>query len=312
MAPGTELCAQLDRLLRTCDLVLTPVVDQAPDMWQYPTSVDPADWFVSYQAEAWREYWRRSWCRVEAMLGAAYPVENCEGRAALFRGGLKNALLAGRRPHLLYGDKERIEGRAPIFLAPLLHGTFAKYRPEDGQLTKRAQDLPMIVQLERRARAHWPEIRVGFVAGYSYEGGAGGGRGKCVYEDGGSYEGEWLDGQPQGRGCSIASDGTVYEGEWRNGQRHGHGRMAFASGAVYEGEWVAGKRHGRGRDVWADGGVYEGDFEEGMRHGRGRHVFSNGDVYEGGWRNRRRHGRGREERAGGEVVEGEWRDGELL
>ena len=256
--------------------------------------------------------WRRAWCRVEAMLGAAYPVDDCEARANRFCGGLRNALLAGRRPHLLYGDKERAEGRAPIFLAPLLHSTFARYRPEDGQLTKRRQDMPLIAKLERRARARWPELRVGFVAGYPYVGGSGGGRGKRVHEDGGSYEGQWRDGQPEGHGCSVASDGTVYEGEWRQGQRHGRGRMAFASGAVYEGEWREGKRHGRGRDEWADGGVYEGEFFEGMRHGHGRHAFANGDVYDGEWRQRKKHGRGREMRADGEVVLGEWRDGERI
>lgn len=330
VAPGKELCGTLDGLLRMSDLVLTPVVDRDHATWQYPTEVDPAGWFHAYRSEQWQEYWRRAWCRVEAMLGAAYPVNDCERRAACFRGGLHTALHAKRRPHLLYGSKELAEGRAPIFLPPLLHGTFESYRPTDGQLTKPQQDMPTIRALEHRARARWPAIQTGFDAGYPYQGGDGHGRGRFVRADGSVVEGEWKDGELV-HGRSTEADGSVYEGEWHGGARHGRGCIWFASGASYEGEWRAGKPHGVGRDVWADGGVYEGQFADGMRHGHGKHVFANGDSYEGEWRYRRKHGRGKEVRgvprkpgggvggAAGDasdegavemvVIEGEWRDG---
>ena len=309
VSPGDTLCQQLDRLLRTCDLLLTPIVDERHASWQYPTTLEAGGWFMAYKAVAWQEYWRRAWCRVEAMLGAAYPVDNHEDRAALFRGGLHSALLAGRRPHLLYGTKEQAEGRAPIFLPPLLHATFEAYRPEDGQLTMPGQDRPTIDALSSRARECWPRLDVGFVAGYAYTGGDGGGVGRCVFADGGVYEGEWSHGRQHGSGRSVSADGNVYEGQWLDGRRHGEGKEAFASGAVYEGQWKCGKPHGRGKDVWADGGVYHGDFHDGKRHGHGRHEFADGSVYEGEWRNRKKHGRGKEERANGVVLEGEWRDG---
>ncbi len=163
-------------------MVLTPVVDPGHASWELqPTT---AGWLDDYKAEAWREYWSRAWCRVEAMLGAAYPVTDAEQRAALFRGGLRTALLAGRRPHLLYGSKEVAENKPPKFLPPLLHGTFAKYKPEDGALTKPEQDKPTIVELSRKAREQWPELKVGFDPAYEYRGGAGGGRGTKVVGDG--------------------------------------------------------------------------------------------------------------------------------
>ena len=106
--PGDEL-TQLDRLLRKCDIILTPIVDPDHASWKAPQTLTPGvGWLVDYKAAAWTEYWTRGWCRVEAMLGAAYPVDDGERRAAFFRGGLKTALLAGRRPHLLYGTKEQV------------------------------------------------------------------------------------------------------------------------------------------------------------------------------------------------------------
>ena len=48
------------------------------------------------------------------------------------------ALEEGRRPHVLFGTKELEENRPPIFLPPLLHSAFLKYKPEEGQLTKEA------------------------------------------------------------------------------------------------------------------------------------------------------------------------------
>ncbi len=315
VSPGELLCRQLDRLLRTCDLLITPVVDPEHASWHYPTcttTLDAGGWFVAYRAAAWQEYWERAWCRVEAMLGAAYPVDDHEGRAALFRGGLHSALLAGRRPHTLYGSKELAEGRAPIFLPPLLHSHFDAYRPEEGRLTQPEQDRPTIDALSAQARQRWPKLVAGFVGGLPYTGGAGAGFGKYVGEDGSAYEGEWRDGCRHGSGRALSADGNVYEGQWAHGKRHGEGKETFASGAHYEGQWEGGKPHGVGRDVWADGGVYEGEFCDGMRHGHGRHAFADGSVYEGEWRHRKKHGRGREVRADHAVLEGEWCEGRYV
>ena len=64
------------------------------------------DYFAQYKAAGWQEYWSRGWCRVEAMLAAVKAVK--AGRAALFGGALRTSLLAGRRPHVLFGTKELV------------------------------------------------------------------------------------------------------------------------------------------------------------------------------------------------------------
>ena len=109
------------------------------------------------------------------------PVNDCEQRAACFRGGLHRAARQAA-PHLLYGSKELAEGRAPIFcrrccMAP--SSRTGRGRPAD----RPQQDMPTIRALEH-ARARWPAIQTGFDAGYPYQGGDGHGRGRFVRADG--------------------------------------------------------------------------------------------------------------------------------
>ena len=96
------------------------------------------------------------------MLCAAYPVDDTSARAALFRGAMSYAIAAGRRPHAVYGDKEAAKARPPRVLSPLLHGTFARFQPEQGNLTKN-EDMPLIRELSRKAREQWPELKVGYL-----------------------------------------------------------------------------------------------------------------------------------------------------
>ena len=92
-------------LIGVCDLLLTPVADSDHASWKLPISFNNA--FEDYQAPAWREYWRRAWCRVEAFLAAVVPVESYQERARLFRGGMNVALSAGRRPQVHGAPSQR-------------------------------------------------------------------------------------------------------------------------------------------------------------------------------------------------------------
>ena len=168
-------------------------------------------------------------CRVEAMLGAAYPTHDAATRATLFRGALRSALLAGRRPHAIFGDKEVARNANPRFLMPLLHATFDKYKPEEGHLTN-PLDKETIEVLSRKARAKWPKLEVGYVPGFAYTGGAGSGEGKEVYDDGSVYVGQFKDDVGHGRGTFTYATGAVYEGEWQSGEKHGRGTFTFADG----------------------------------------------------------------------------------
>ena len=214
-------------------------------------------------------------CRVEAMLGAAYPTHYAATRATLFRGALRSALLAGRRPHAIFGDKEVARRTQPLFLMPLLHATFDAYKPEEGNLTN-PLDKETIEVLSRKARAKWPKLEVGYVRGFAYTGGAGGGEGKHVYADGCVYVGQFKDGKKHGRGTYTDASGVVYEGEWQSEKQHGRGTYTFADGAVYEGEWQSGLQHGRGTYTYASGAVYEGEYQSGVRHGRGTFTYADG------------------------------------
>ncbi|NCU20908.1 2-isopropylmalate synthase, partial [Candidatus Falkowbacteria bacterium] len=65
-------------------------------------------------------------------------------------------------------------------------------------------------------------------------------------------------------------DGGFYEGSFLNGKQHGQGRYRLPNGYDYEGEWVAGEISGTGRAKFPDGSVYEGQFVRGLPEGRGR------------------------------------------
>ena len=41
-------------------------------------------------------------------------------------------------------------------------------------------------------------------------------------------------------------DGGTYEGEWRDGQRNGNGVFYYADGSKYDGEWKEDKKDGKG------------------------------------------------------------------
>jgi hypothetical protein len=49
-------------------------------------------------------YLLRVWITIQ--IGAAYSVKERAARARLFRGALKMAIAVGRRPHLIFSDKE--------------------------------------------------------------------------------------------------------------------------------------------------------------------------------------------------------------
>ena len=39
-------------------------------------------------------------------------------------------------------------------------------------------------------------------------------KGTCLYPDGQTYEGCWVDGKPEGRGTKTWPDGRKYKGHW--------------------------------------------------------------------------------------------------
>lgn len=107
--------------------------------------------------------------------------------------------------------------------------------------------------------------------------------GTCVYRNGSTYEGGWLNGQHHGAGTAVDKDGWKYDGEWVQGVPHGFGRAEYSVG-TYQGEWRNGQRHGHG--VWSSsaGEHYCGGWKAGVRNGQGKWSYKD-YTYTGGWLN---------------------------
>jgi len=115
--------------------------------------------------------------------------------------------------------------------------------------------------------------------------------------NGGSYEGEIVDGQANGTGVlawdSGPNKGCRYEGTFFENKRHGYGIHTDADGRVYEGAWAADTRNGNGKLIMPDGRVYVGYFRNDKMHGLGKYSWPNGEVYEGCFVDNKSSGRGK-------------------
>lgn len=114
-----------------------------------------------------------------------------------------------------------------------------------------------------------------------------------VYEDGSTYDGDFIEGMYDGQGCLKTLDGCVYNGGWKASRRHGHGVYCTSGGYRYEGEWVDGERHGPGRVVGVDRYILEGTFSHNDLEGEGMMKYPNKIIaYEGEFFRSKFHGIG--------------------
>ena len=61
--------------------------------------------------------------------------------------------------------------------------------------------------------------------------------------NGGSYDGDWVEGKKHGRGVRTYWDGDSYDGDWVEGKQHGRGVYTYAlTGRSYDQDWVEGKQ----------------------------------------------------------------------
>jgi len=89
------------------------------------------------------------------------------------------------------------------------------------------------------------------------------------------YEGEIENEKPHGNGTWIQMDGGTYVGQFVNGQREGLGTFTWSEkspqfGKVYEGEWKDNSPNGKGKIYYERGGdkkfegmSWEGEFRNG-------------------------------------------------
>ena len=82
------------------------------------------------------------------------------------------------------------------------------------------------------------------------------------------YTGDLVAGIPQGKGKLVWPNGNTYEGDWQNGAAHGRGVMTWKElKNTYAGEWKKWKRHGYGTYTYADGKKLSGRWEEDVYKG---------------------------------------------
>lgn len=214
--PAKEL-NNLDNIIQFCDFVLTPIVDNACSEWEL-TSTE-AGWLTDYKAKTWnfdeKSYVNRSWCRLEMLYCMYIPLySDINDRIYKCQSALAHAMLANRRPHFIFGSKEKEENRGPICL-PVIK--LDDYKPSEGFVTN-LDDKSVIDDLLKKLQPHINEkgqiTKSGYI-GDKNDNNQKHGKGKLIYSDGAVFSGEFRD-DMRFNGVLVTASGEVYVGEFAN------------------------------------------------------------------------------------------------
>ena len=140
------------------------------------------------------------------------------------------------------------------------------------------------------------------------------GLGSFRYNDGGVYEGTWMNDMAEGSGAIKLANSDDYVGDFHKNEMHGFGIYNSKShgGSVYKGSFQNGKPSGHGILTYTSGRKYEGEFQGGYPHGFGVETYSDGSKFEGEFASSVPHGFGTMFSASGEAVHGKWEHGVAL
>lgn len=116
----------------------------------------------------------------------------------------------------------------------------------------------------------------GYTDGFDYQAGTctgncKDGKGKMIYNDGGTYDGLWKNGMWHGAGERVNAAGYKFIGKYSLGERV-EGTMIYPNGMVYKGAYNKTLRHGKGVCTWPDGVSYAGEWKDDFINGKG--IFS--------------------------------------
>ena len=115
--------------------------------------------------------------------------------------------------------------------------------------------------------------------------------GEGSFFDGGyKFTGQWREGKPvstiysenrvDGKQKCIYLDGMSYEGDFVEGKKEGCGTLKNSIGSIiYSGEWKEDMMHGKGEYLHSDSTVYVGDFIEGTAVGIGAVITNKNHFY---------------------------------
>lgn len=158
------------------------------------------------------------------------------------------------------------------------HQNALSTKSTSGSVNFSGNSIPDVV---RRKRIRISEHGWGAYEGHLDSRGEPHGRGTVTWENGGKYNGDWVDGKANGRGVMNYGNGDRYEGSWRDGHRYGRGSHHFCDGGVYDGEWRNAAPDGLGKMTLKNGSHYEGMWKDGKWHGAGIVRPANGGEWEG-------------------------------
>ncbi len=112
------------------------------------------------------------------------------------------------------------------------------------------------------------------------------GKGKMVFPNGDTYEGDFVNGKPEGQGTMAFKNGNHYTGQFVKGMMNGKGKFRYGIGSIYEGNFVNDKMDGQGTMTELDGSYFIGEYKGDWREGFGKEYNSSTKTLrEGTWKN---------------------------
>lgn len=135
-------------------------------------------------------------------------------------------------------------------------------------------------------------------------------KGKKIFYDGLSYEGELKNDKFHGKGKLIYNNGDIYEGQFKNNLRDGSGKLLLKNGDTYEGQFQNDLKHGIGKYIYSGqlkGDSYNGEWVENVKTGKGIFKKFNDHDYEGSFENNFYHGKGKKIYKDGRSYDGDFK-----
>ncbi|KAJ9470592.1 Phosphatidylinositol 4-phosphate 5-kinase 8 [Diplonema papillatum] len=201
---------------------------------------------------------------------------------------------------------------------------WAKWFAAEGPLKPDGEDAKAATQFENRCVG---VIRLGLYSGQRDEFLQRTGKGKAVYPNGDTYDGQFFEGKKNGQGMyaqksvakaevdKLIEDAVLKlpETDRRTHEMHGHTTVNADKLDGFVEETV--KRLAVGEEVvktslaFGYHPFYLGEYQNGIRNGVGVMKSKDGSVYKGEWVDGKRHGQGILYFTNGDTYSGHWQDG---
>ena len=86
------------------------------------------------------------------------------------------------------------------------------------------------------------------------------------------YQGQMREGKKWGKGKEVWKNGQTYQGDYVEGLMSGFGVLTYEPSSdldIYVGQFKNDEQWGQGTLTWKNGDSYRGEFENGFMHGHG-------------------------------------------